>query len=218
MAGHENRTTFGKSYAHPVCEIDGPATYLGITGRHEHIQNRRGMGMYRNIQLLQSLPAKAEFEFRERGDILALDKEMEMLGVQLSKASGKEEKHEIQLKQHGVYNERKRLYTEQLKSLQKSQPSKLRSTANCESNTNEETLFHYRRRVMPERDYLATILPQRIGLRSGEGRKALEALEGLCTLKSSAAYRSSLQPVNGKCICGEQIEKWVHLNNPNRLC
>ena len=71
---------------------------------------------------------------------------------------------------------------------------------------------------MLERDYLATILPQRIGLRSGEGRKALEALEGLCTLKSSAAYRSSLQPVNGKCFCGEQIEKWVHLNNPNRLC
>jgi hypothetical protein len=61
MAGHENSSTFGKSYAHPVCEIDGPATYLGITGRHEHKQNRRGMGMYRNVQLWQSLPAKSNF-------------------------------------------------------------------------------------------------------------------------------------------------------------
>jgi hypothetical protein len=84
------------------------------------------MGMYRNVQLWQSLPAKAEFEFQERGDILALDKEMEMLSVQLSKASGSEEKHHIQLKQHKVYNEKKRLYTEQLKSLQKSQPNKPR--------------------------------------------------------------------------------------------
>ena len=160
MAGHENPSTFGKSYAHPVCEIDGPATYLGISGRHEHIQNRRGMGMYRNVQLWQSLPAKAEFEFQERSDILALDKDMEMLSAQLSKASGSEEKHHIQLKQHKVYNEKKRLYTEQLKSLQKSQPNRPRSTTNCESNANEETLFRYRRRVMPERDYLARILPQ----------------------------------------------------------
>jgi hypothetical protein len=79
--------------------IDGPATYLGITGRHEHIQNRRGMGMYRNVQLWQSLSAKAEFEFQERSDILALDKDME-ISAQLSKASGNEEKHQIQLKQH----------------------------------------------------------------------------------------------------------------------
>jgi hypothetical protein len=159
------------------------------------------------LAVTDSLPAKAEFEFQERGDILALDKEMEMLSVQLSKASGSEEKHHIQLKQHKVYNEKKRLYTEQLKSLQKSQPNKPRSTTNCESNANEETLFRYKRRVMPERDYLARILPQKIGPRSCEGRKALEALETLCTLKCSVAYRSSLQPVNGKCICGEQIEK-----------
>jgi hypothetical protein len=97
MAGHENPSTSGKSYAQPVCEIDGPATYLGIAGRHEHKQNRR---------------AKAEFEFQERSDILALEKDMEMLSVQFSKASGNEEKHQIQLEQHRVYNEKKRLYTE----------------------------------------------------------------------------------------------------------
>ncbi|KAN0069665.1 hypothetical protein V8E54_011971 [Elaphomyces granulatus] len=154
MAGHENSSTFGKSYAHPVCEIDGPATYFGITYG----------------------PTRAHTKSPWNGN-------------------------------HIVYNEKKRLYTEQLKSLQKSQPNRLRPTTNCESNANEETLFRYRRRVMPERDYLARILPQRIGLRSGEGRKALEALESLCTLKCSVAYCSSLQPVNGKCICGEQIEK-----------
>jgi hypothetical protein len=72
------------------------------------------------------------------------------------------------LSKHRVYNEKKRLYREQLKSFRKSQPNKLRSTTNCESNTKEETLFCYRRRVMPERGYLAMMLPQRIGLRGEE--------------------------------------------------
>jgi len=61
---------------------------------------------------------------------------------------------------------------------------------------------------MPERDYLATVLPQKVELRSCEGRRALEALESLCTFKHSVAYRSSLQPENGKCVCGELIGKY----------
>ena len=42
------------------------------------------MGMYRNVQLWQSLPAKAEFEFQERSDILALDETMENLSLKLA--------------------------------------------------------------------------------------------------------------------------------------
>ncbi|KAJ5452017.1 hypothetical protein N7445_000200 [Penicillium cf. griseofulvum] len=221
MAGHENRHTFGKSYTHPVSEIDGPATYLGIASRHEHIQNRRGMGMYRNAQLWQSLPAKAEFEFQERNDIRALDKDMEILSVLLSEATGNEEKHQIQLKQHRAYNEKKRLYIEHLKGLQRSQPHGFRPATNSGSNINEETLFRYRRRVMPERDYLVMILPQKIGLRSSEGRRALEALESLCTLECSVAYRSSLQPLNGKygytfiVVKGRNFVIWGNMNLQN---
>jgi len=127
FAGHKNPRTFGKSYAHPVCEVDGPATYLGIASRHGHIQNRRGMGMYRNVQLWQSLPAKAEFEFQERSDILALDEIMDNLSLKLSKASSAQEKDQIRLDQHRAYNEKKRLYLEELKRLRKSQPNKLKS-------------------------------------------------------------------------------------------
>jgi carbonic anhydrase len=43
FAGQTNRNTYGKSYAHPLSEVDGPANYLGIASRQEHIQNRRGM-------------------------------------------------------------------------------------------------------------------------------------------------------------------------------
>jgi carbonic anhydrase len=54
---HTDARTFGRSYAHSVCEVDGPATYLNIASRHEHIQNRRSMGIHRNPNLWQSLPA-----------------------------------------------------------------------------------------------------------------------------------------------------------------
>jgi len=85
------------------------------------------MGMYRNVQLWQSLPAKAEFEFQERSDILALDETIENLSLKLSKASSTQEKNQIRLDQHRAYNEKKRLYLEELKRLRKSQPNKLKS-------------------------------------------------------------------------------------------
>ena len=81
-----------------MCVVDGPATCLGIASRHGHIQNRRGIGMYRNVQLWQSLPAKAEFEFQERSDILALDEIMDNLSLKLSKASSTQEKNQIRLR------------------------------------------------------------------------------------------------------------------------
>ncbi|PYI00196.1 hypothetical protein BO71DRAFT_455086 [Aspergillus ellipticus CBS 707.79] len=190
FAGHENHRTFGKSYAHPACEVDGPATYLGIASRHEHIQNRRGMGMYHNTQLWQSLPAKAEFKFQERSDIITLNSAIENLSFLL------------------IYNEKTRLYVKELKRLQRSQPNTLNLSKVIQDYAREKTLFHYRRRVMPERDYLATILPQRVGLRSCEGRKALQALESLCKSKCSIAYLTSLQPLDEKCICREPIKKY----------
>ena len=74
MAGHENSSTFGKSYAHPVCEIDGPATYFGITYGPTRAHTKSPWNG--NVPLCTALavPAKAEFEFQERSDILALDK------------------------------------------------------------------------------------------------------------------------------------------------
>jgi hypothetical protein len=110
------------------------------------------MGMW------QSLPAKAEFEFQERSDILALDETMENLSLRLSKASSTQEKNQIRLDRHRAYNEKKRLYLEELKRLRKSQqPNKPKSATSDPNGLHEESLFYHRRRVMPERDYLVGI-------------------------------------------------------------
>ncbi|KAJ5808824.1 hypothetical protein N7474_010093 [Penicillium riverlandense] len=211
FAGQSNRDTYGKYYAHPLSEVDGPATYLGIESRHGHIQNRRGMGIYQNPQLLQSLPAKAEFEFEDRDDVRALNRDMDSLSSLLPFTNDHEQKREIQVKQHQIYNEKQRLYKEELKMVQMLQPNTLMRSSGHPGDLHEQNLFHYRRRVMPERDLLATVLPQRVSLRSCQGRQALEALESLCKEIRPVAYRSGLQPVDGKCPCGEGMDKLVPL-------
>ncbi|KAK2812936.1 hypothetical protein FQN50_000957 [Emmonsiellopsis sp. PD_5] len=186
FAGHTHRDTFGRWYVHPLSEIDGPATFLGIEPRMEHIKNLRSMAIHRNPELWQSLPAKEELEFQQRSDIIALDDE---LGQRIATAEG-EERQGLYLEQRRLCYEKQQLYLKALRDFQESQPSKLgpqRSTSTC---------FNYTRRVMPERDRLARILPMKVELRSPEGREALRAMEaswmapGLPLLRHSPAARS----------------------------
>ncbi|KAL4900480.1 hypothetical protein BDW74DRAFT_170858 [Aspergillus multicolor] len=57
-----DKKTFGQSYAHPVCEVDGPASFLDIPICHEHTQNRRSMGIHYNLNLWQSPLAKGQMD------------------------------------------------------------------------------------------------------------------------------------------------------------
>ncbi|KAI9041406.1 uncharacterized protein KD926_006802 [Aspergillus affinis] len=198
FAGQTNRDTYGRFYAHPVSEIDGPANYLGIASRSEHIENRRGMGIYQNSRLFQSLPAKAEFEFLDRSDIMSLDEEMRSLSAQLLSATMPDEKHGIQIKQKLVYSNKQRLYKEELKRLRVAQSNKPLGSNENQVNIEKETLFSYRRRVMPQRDLLANTFPSKVSLRHHDGRRALKALEFICKDTCSVAYRATLQPEDGK--------------------
>ncbi|KAJ5772119.1 Zinc finger C2H2 [Penicillium odoratum] len=199
FAGQTNRDTYGKSYAHPLSEVDGPANYLGIASRQEHIQNRRGMGLYRNSSLSQLLPAKAEYEFLAREDICDLDRMMAKLSLQLSGATP-EEKHKIQLQQKRVYNEKRGLYNKELRKVE-------RQSGKQHGSIYTETMFHYRRRVMPHRDFLANALLGKVSLRSLDGRRILQALESLCSETHTVAYRDSLSPLDKACLCGKSIKE-----------
>ncbi|EAW17156.1 uncharacterized protein NFIA_005180 [Aspergillus fischeri NRRL 181] len=90
---------------------------------------------------------ETEFEFQEREDVIALDKEFERLSTQLAKADT-ETKKEIQLQRRRVQGQKDKLYLEELKRQRVQQCTQTGSVY-------EQTLFHYRRRAMPERDLLA---------------------------------------------------------------
>ncbi|KAJ5471000.1 hypothetical protein N7530_008357 [Penicillium desertorum] len=202
FGGQMKRETFGRSYAHPLSEIDGPANFLGIASREEHIRNRRGMGIYQSFDACQYLPAKAQFEFENREDIRELDSELWDLSDRFSATSNVQARKEIQKRQRSVYDRKKRLYREAVDQIR--EHSKKGSTI---SNTMTETLFHYRRRVMPDRSILADLLPRKVSLRDNDGRRALQALETICSEDSPIAYRESLRPFEGKCRCGTLINE-----------
>ncbi|KAJ5721986.1 Zinc finger C2H2 [Penicillium malachiteum] len=69
FTGYINHDMYGKVYTYPLSEVNRPANYLGIASRQEHIQNRRGMGLYYSISSLQLLPVKAKYKFLAQEDI-----------------------------------------------------------------------------------------------------------------------------------------------------
>ncbi|EGE03442.1 carbonic anhydrase [Trichophyton equinum CBS 127.97] len=218
FAGQKSRYVFGEKYAHPLCEVDGQAMYLGIVPRVDHIKNGRGMHLRRHQHLLQSLPAKSEMEFHQRKDVVELQEKWHCLHLQMKKADGNA-KRELELQQRSIYRQKVRLYNDELKLLRGQQSFKLQRPGikGTPINVYEETFFHYSRQVMPERDLLAKILPTKIELRSVQGRQALHALEKLCGNNNRIAYRRSFSPVDGRCICGEDLNsfgrhrQWLHL-------
>ncbi|KAJ5110899.1 hypothetical protein N7532_001434, partial [Penicillium argentinense] len=213
FGGQTKRETFGRSYAHPVSEVDGPANFLGIATREEHIQNRRGMGIHHRFDLCQYVPAKAQIEFQNREDVKSLSAEMYSLSECLQATTESHARHNIQKAQKSVYSKIQRLYKDAVDLIQKSQNKEGLS----HNNIAKKSLFHYRRRVMPYRDILAELLPRKCSLRDCHGREALQALEHLCLEDTTVAYRNSLKPKNGKCICGVLMKdymshrQWLHL-------
>ncbi|RAQ76875.1 hypothetical protein COH21_008703 [Aspergillus flavus] len=212
FSGHVNPGTFGRSYTHRVVEVDGAASFLGIQSRRDHIENNRSMGARRNPQLYQSLPAKAELEFQDRDDVVQIDTEIQALKRQLMGLNNQDSKSVEQQRRH-LEARRQRLYLDELARIRHDQPRRLELV----SKHAPQTVFYYARKVMPERNLLAELLPQETELRSSTGRMALRALEAICSQMVSVCYLSSIAPVDGKCLCGEPVEKyhphrrWLHL-------
>ncbi|KAL4999885.1 hypothetical protein BDV10DRAFT_200538 [Aspergillus recurvatus] len=210
-ASHTEARTFGRSYAHPVCGVDGPAAHLNIATRHEHMQNRRSMAIHHKPNLWQSLPAKSEFEFEEREDVRRLNEELARLDSQMLDAESPDMKQDIISQRRKVRTVKDKSYLSELK-----RQRELQSGAQAGS-IHEQTLFHFRRRAMPQRGLLARILPKKATVRSTEGLEAMKALEALCKQSNQVAYRSGLEPLNGKCICGKPTEsfrahrQWLHI-------
>ncbi|KAJ5725991.1 Zinc finger C2H2, partial [Penicillium malachiteum] len=114
FAGHINPNTYGKSYTYPLSEVDRPANDLGFASRQEHIQNRRGIGLYHSTFSPQLLLVKAEYEFLAREDFSHINYLMPKLSAQLLSV-GPEEQRRIQLEQKKLYSQKGSLYNDELR-------------------------------------------------------------------------------------------------------
>ncbi|EEP83037.1 predicted protein [Uncinocarpus reesii 1704] len=184
FASQASSHVFGKSYAHPISEVDGQATYLGIARRESHIKNGRAMTMHHHPQLWRSLPAKLEFEFESREDIIQLNGKIENLALQIP--ANDAEQRQIQSERQSLYNQKNRLYMEALRHQQKAQPTGLLESGNPQPKTDvdKHTFFHYARRVMPERDLLADAL-----LKETNPRNTSAIISGLICTDASGSVK-----------------------------
>uniref|UniRef100_A0A093VU63 Virulence plasmid integrase pGP8-D n=1 Tax=Talaromyces marneffei PM1 TaxID=1077442 RepID=A0A093VU63_TALMA len=210
LAGHRDPNQFRRSYAHPLSDIDGQASYLGIRDRRGHITNRRGMEIHKNQVTWETLPALREFEFEERKDVAALQDEIDRLKERSRVEQDVGMIRDIDRERRRLERQKKLLYGEEVQRFNRTNSDTQKVEA-CQP-------FHYTRRAMPDRDLLAQLLPQPGKLRSIEGRQAARALENLCVEDTTVSYRRCLRPTDDKCgACQQPIEKfyphrrWYHL-------
>lgn len=102
FALYTNANIFRRYYDHPVCRVNGTASFLRILGCDGHIKNHCSILIRRNPQLSHSLPAKEEFDFFNRSDIAELRLEEEDLALKMLKLETNEEKTKLQLRYRSV--------------------------------------------------------------------------------------------------------------------
>lgn len=197
--------------------VDGQGSFFEQALRKDHLEDFRGLSLHRHPQLWQSLPAKQQFEFECRPDILALDEEIESLNREIQTCSIAKDMQSQRARRRGLYERRRQLTVDELKQCRKIQPRKLTSQNAHETclEDHRRTFFAHVRGLLPERDRLASSLFQSVALRSAEGRSALHDLVALCKQDCQTIYRPSLRPKEGRCPipdCSVEMKRSVALS------
>ena len=201
FAGHLNPSTFPAFYMAPLSTVDGQGSFLGQRLRRDFIEDFRGMALSRNSQLWQSLPAKLQYDLECRPDFMALDKEIAAISERIKLVGHEDNCQDLRARRRDLYVQRRGLTLAELKASQKGQPRRLTAVATTDAPVEDyHRIFFTRvRRLIPERDRLATSLFLPITLRSAEGRAAVQDLVALCAQDRQVAYHPSLRPHTDRC-------------------
>jgi hypothetical protein len=197
--------------------VDGQGSFFEQGLRKDHLEDFRGLSLHRHPRLWQSLPAKQQFEFDCRPDILALDEEIETLTPEIQACGYANDTQSHRARRRDLYERRRQLTVDELKECRKIQPRKLTSQDAHETclEDHRRTFFSHIRGLLPERDRLASSLFQSVALRSVEGRSALHDLVALCKHDCQTIYRPSLGLKEGRCPipdCSVEMKRSVALS------
>ncbi len=214
FAGHINPRTFLKSYMPSVSAVDGQSSFLAQPLRKDHIEDFRGMSLYRHPQLWQSLPAKMQYDFERREDFMACQREIESLNAATRTTMAEEDRQRDRLRRQELYEQKRQLTIGELKKWRKMQPRNLVRQTGTEPvlEDHHRTFFAQVRHLVPKRYRLATTLFLPVGLRSVQGQEALRDLITLCSQPTTVVYQRSLQPGLDGCpppCCTVEINRSV---------
>lgn len=213
--GHKDERTFGDSYMPNYAGTDLQGGYFD--GKLRSIVNDRfrGMTLHRNPELWQALPAKKQYELENSLEFTAIEEEIKALAPMAktdSTAKGS---------RNALMAQKRKLVSDELHKCQEQQPGKmLASPDDAVLMGYHWTQFHRVRRLMPERDRLASNLFLVAPTRSDEGRSVLRDMIALCQQEAEVPFRPGLEPEKCTCLMADHkldldskpaAERWRHI-------
>ena len=197
--GHKDERTFGDSYMPNNAGTDLQGGYFDGKVRSIVNDRFRGLTLHRNPELWHTLPAKKQYELENSPEFSAIQEEIETL-VAKAKTDPTAKNH-----RNALMAQRRKLVSDELCRCQRLQPSKLSARPDdAELMGYHRTQFHRVRRLMPERDRLASKLFLVAPIRSDEGRSVLRDMITLCRQDAEVPFRPGLELEKCSCL------------NPNR--
>ena len=192
--GHRDERTYCDSCMPNNAGTDLQGGYFD--GKIRSIVNDRfrGLTLHRNPELWQALPARKQYELENSPEFTTIEEEIEALAAKAKTDSAAKDRR------NALMAQKRKLVSEELCRCQKLQPSKLLARPDdAELMGYHRTQFHRVRRLMPERDRLASNLFLVAPIRSDEGRSVLRDMIALCQQGAEVPFRPGLEPERCSC-------------------
>lgn len=186
-------------------------SFLKLPLRSDQAEDFRSNTVKRNPELFTSLPAKTQDELRQRGEYVAITKQLDDLSLEMRVAGAQTTVQGLRSKRNQLYKQRRLLEKEELDRVRRTQerihPSEREGTFHVDQ---DRSRFDRLRHMMPERERLSNTLFCVAPLRSPEGVSAAKDLVRLLKSPCLVAYQPSLRLIRGRCPvphCGVQIDR-----------
>lgn len=151
--GHKDPRTFGENYQPNNAGTDLQGGYFDGKLRSIVSDRSRGVTLHRNPELLQTLPARKQYKMQHTLEFATLEDKIEALAPKSRTDQAARNRRDT------LMTEKHKMASEELLKCQKLQSSKLLCTADDAVLMGyHRTQFHRVRRLMPERDRLASNL------------------------------------------------------------
>jgi len=205
--GHRDERTYCDSYMPNNAGTDLQGGYFD--GKLRSIVNDRfrGLTLHRNPELWQALPARKQHELEDTREFAAIETEIDALAPKAKTDRAAKERRQT------LMADKRKLVAEELSRCQKLQPSKLlASPDDAELMGYHRSQFHRIRRLMPERDRLASNLFLVAPIRSDEGRSVLRDMIALCRQDAEVPFRPGLEPEKCTCLMADhklELDRYV---------
>ncbi len=207
--GHKDERTYCDSYMPNNAGTDLQGGYFDGALRSIVNDRFRGLTLHRNPELWQALPARKQHELENNPGFTAIEDEIEALAPMAKTDPAARDRRQA------LMAKKRKLVSEELCRCQKLQPSKLLANPDdADLMGYHRSHFHRVRRLMPERDRLASNLFLVAPIRSDEGRSVLRDMITLCRQDAEVPFRPGLEPEKCTCLMADhklELNRFVFL-------